>query len=65
MLHRIPEPGDTIEYLGDKPYKWTVHHIRDNICYSQEDELSDGKSFIISFNEGINGLVFNSMHRIV
>lgn len=58
-MNRKPDPGDIIYYIrnGDE---WPVHHTRDNICYSQEDESSDGKQFIYQFADG----EFNTMHII-
>ena len=59
-MNRKPEPGETIysTYNGER---WKCHHTKDNICYSQEDEMNDGKQFIYQFaNEE-----YNRMHIIL
>lgn len=58
MITREPRPGDLIEY-GTKT--WVVHHVRDNICYSQADEGRDKKCFIYQFPNG----QYNHLHTIV
>ena len=48
MLNRFPKPGDKLKYLCDDS-EFTCHHVKGTICYSQEDELNDGKAFICYF----------------
>ena len=60
-MNRKPEQGDTIYYTPTGE-KWLVDHTKDNICYSQADELNDTKCFIYWF-EGDKA--FNNLHVIL
>jgi len=60
-MNRKPVKGDTIYYTPTGE-KWLCDHTKDNVCYSQADELNDNRCFIYWFERGY---VFNNLHVIL
>ena len=60
MITRDVKAGDKIRY-ADTYYCWTVHHVRNNIAYSCENENECDKCFIYVFADG----EYNHMHTII